>query len=166
MAPTPELKHLRAILTIVAGWTIAVISEPIAALVGFPAPDILLILVLFLGLQRGIIAGQVAGVIVGSCVDLLTTGLIGPTAAGYLVVGHLGGWLGTRFERRKWLAFLVSLPVASLIVLTVGAVLAPLADLPARIAIPVHFSRALATLVVAPIALLVLQPLLPSYREM
>lgn len=55
-------------------------------------PDLIIILVIFLGYTRGHIAGTVAGFIAGLILDILSGSFLGLSALSYCVAGFLAGY--------------------------------------------------------------------------
>lgn len=75
-------------------------------------PDLLLLAVLILGLERGPATGQFGGFFLGAMIDLLVLGRMGISSASYTIIGHVGGRLSHRVGRARILLMIVTAPVA------------------------------------------------------
>lgn len=75
------------------GFALHVLLAPICYILGVPEPMVLLILLVFIGLQAPAMAVAWSAIILGLLVDILPvhqvkTGLIGPWALGFLAAGY------------------------------------------------------------------------------
>lgn len=61
-------------------------------------PDIVIILVIYLGYIRGHIAGMVSGFVSGLMLDLLSGSFIGLSALSYSLAGFIAGYFNRQFE--------------------------------------------------------------------
>jgi rod shape-determining protein MreD len=69
-------------------------------------PDIVLIMVIIISIQKGRVWGVVAGCIAGLIFDIFGAGLVGLSALSKSVAGYIAGFLGSeRIERRFGVVF-------------------------------------------------------------
>lgn len=61
------------------------------------APDLVIILVIYLGYTKGHIAGMVSGFIAGLTLDILSGSFIGLSALSYCVAGFIAGYFNRQF---------------------------------------------------------------------
>ncbi|HWW88146.1 MAG TPA: rod shape-determining protein MreD [Vicinamibacterales bacterium] len=67
------------------------------------APDLVLVVVVFVGLMWGPVAGLLAGTVAGLAQDALTSGVLGIGGLSKTIVGFLSGVIGTQFIVAAWL---------------------------------------------------------------
>lgn len=60
-------------------------------------PDLVIILVIYLGYSRGHIAGMIAGFITGLTLDILSGSFIGLSALSYSLAGFISGYFNKQF---------------------------------------------------------------------
>lgn len=137
----------------------AAVIAPLPYFGTFAPPDFFLVVLVILGIERGVSVGQNAGFFIGAIIDLLSSGRIGPTAGAYAVVGYLGGRAGFRFPNLGFFTLFLC------VIWSVGAAEVT-AFVISRIGrIPMHFDfgdiflRTLSSLLVTPLMYIIRRPL-------
>lgn len=119
------MRLMMGLIRMVAMVLLAVVTTGLLPRVSFPAPDLLLLVVLAVALLRGARSGLVWGLVAGWLVDLVPpgAGIVGATALTYGVVGWAAGSFAATV-RRSWLLTSVTVAVAALAVQGVRWVMA------------------------------------------
>ncbi|SNC71695.1 rod shape-determining protein MreD [Kytococcus aerolatus] len=104
---------------------LAVVTAGLLPRLAFPAPDLLLLVVLGVALLRGARSGLVWGLVAGWLVDLVPpgAGVLGSTALTYGAVGWLAGGVAATV-RRSWILTSLTVAVSALLVQGVRWVMA------------------------------------------
>lgn len=90
--------RLAAIFLVV--WIGGAVIAPAFDATGWPAPDLLLVVLVAAAVARGPRWGAWTGLALGAIADLLSLGRFGPTASAYALAGWTAGFLGRRFVAR------------------------------------------------------------------
>ncbi|WP_462417999.1 rod shape-determining protein MreD [Kytococcus sp. Marseille-QA3725] len=119
------MRFLMGLIRLVAMVLLAVVTTGLLPRAGFPAPDLLLLVVLAVALLRGARSGLVWGLVAGWLVDLVPpgAGMAGATALTYGLVAWAAGALAATV-RRSWLLTSLTVAVAALAVQAVRWVMA------------------------------------------
>lgn len=149
----------RTFTGIFVSWTLTIVVAPLASALGIAPPDLLVVVVLLLGFERGALAGQFIGFLLGASIDLLAEGRVGPATGAYILIGHLGGRLAARFGQARRRAFFIVVPFAALLADLVAIPLGLLAGLPMIFTPSAAVMGMLSTLGVSPFVYFLRNPL-------
>lgn len=119
------MRFMIGLIRVVALVLLAVITTGLLPRLSFPAPDLLLLVVLAAALLRGARSGLVWGLVAGWLVDLVPpgAGIVGSTALTYGLVGLAAGFFAATV-RRSWLLTSVTVALAAFAVQGVRWVMA------------------------------------------